>query len=466
MKKIIFILFLSPAIAMAQKEIKPNAGKAESALQKGALDEAKSIIDVTVASQEYMVDKKGAPSKNSTKSWYLRGLIYAAIDTSSNPKFKALDANPFAVAKESFEKCNCKYASYELLPGLSKEEVKREFGEPTKIISPDEWVYNGNTVSFKDNKVAAFKNGDKPMNPSIENYVNRLYNGIQLPMSNVEVAKTLAQKYISRGYEAYKKKDYKGAFVDVDKVMLFMPNDTTQLMNAGVYFAPLAGENDKAIEYIKKYIEEGGKSQDATLQLFSIYDKKGDNASAEKFVKQLTSAHPTDVAYLNLEYNFYLKLKNYPEAMQIMQKRVVIDPTDKEARYLMGMLNYQMKNETETMKWMQESVKIDPDYYEPNSVIAQLLQSAAVRLRNERSAITGSKPADLAKRQELRLQIQAKLKETEAYWKKCVDIKPSEPEALDGLYRVYNDLASYDESYEAKINELKKKMKALGMEVD
>src|SRR6185369_11613107 len=70
----------------------------------GIFDEAKSIIDVTVANQEFMVDKKGQPSKNAAKAWYVKGMIYAAIDTTKIEKFKSLDPNPFAVAKEAFTK--------------------------------------------------------------------------------------------------------------------------------------------------------------------------------------------------------------------------------------------------------------------------------------------------------------------------------------------------------------------------
>lgn len=465
-------MFLCPAVAMAQKEIKPNVNKAESALQKGVLDEAKAIIDATVASQEYMVDKKGGPSKNATKSWYLRGLIYAAIDT-AGAKFKSLDPNPFAVAKESFEKCNCKYASYDLMLGTSQDIVKKYFGDPTKITQSTEyggseqWAYtNQNNIFVKNGKIVGIQPGKTPVDAKTESYVSRVFMGQQLPMNTADVAKNLAQKYLVRGYDAYKAKDYKNAFIDADKVIFFLPNDTTQLMNTGVYFAPLAGENDKAIEYISKYIEGGGKNQDATLQLFSIYDKKGDNESALKFVKQLTAAHPSDVAYLNLEYNFYLKTKNYTEAKAVMQKRSDIDPTDKEARYLMGMISNEMKNQAEAMKWLKEAIKVDPEYYEPNLIIAKLTYGDAQKMRNERNAITGSKPADLAKRQELRQSIQVKLKESEAYWKKCVDVKPNEEEALYGLFSIYSDLAAYDESYETKISDLKKRMKALGLEVD
>src|SRR5580765_5329352 len=104
MKKIAPFLFLLPFAVAAQKEIKPSVSKAETALQKGNLDEAKSIIDATVASQEFMVDKKGQPSKNAAKAWYLKGMIYVGIDTSKSEKFKSLSADPFPVAKEAFQK--------------------------------------------------------------------------------------------------------------------------------------------------------------------------------------------------------------------------------------------------------------------------------------------------------------------------------------------------------------------------
>src|SRR6478736_8040005 len=104
MKKIALFLLLLPFAVAAQKEIKPSVSKAESALQKGNLDEAKSVIDATVSNQEFMVDKKGQPSKNAAKAWYLKGMIYVAIDTTKAEKFKSLDPNPFAVAKEAFTK--------------------------------------------------------------------------------------------------------------------------------------------------------------------------------------------------------------------------------------------------------------------------------------------------------------------------------------------------------------------------
>src|SRR5579871_3208285 len=104
MKKMLLILFALPLCVQAQKEVKPSVSKAESALQKGNFDEAKTIIDATVTNQEYMVDKKGNPSKNAAKAWYLKGMIYASIDTTKVEKFKSLATEPFNTAKEAFAK--------------------------------------------------------------------------------------------------------------------------------------------------------------------------------------------------------------------------------------------------------------------------------------------------------------------------------------------------------------------------
>jgi tetratricopeptide (TPR) repeat protein len=276
----------------------------------------------------------------------------------------------------------------------------------------------------------------------------------------------LAQKYLDRAYDLYKKKDYKKAYTDVEKILFFVPSDTAQLMNAGVFFAPLAGEDDKSIEYIKKYMAAGGKNPDAYIQLYQMYVKKKDTDSALKVAKELTARFPANIDYLNMEYNLYTQTNRLPEAKALMQKRAQADPNDKESRYFLGLISNEMKDRAETMKWMQEAVKIDPGYYEANLTIAKLIYVEAQDMRKERNAITGTKPADLAKRQELFQKIPVKLKESEPYWQKCLDAKPTEEEALYGIYSLYSDISTYDEKYEAKLTELKKKMKALGLEVD
>jgi tetratricopeptide (TPR) repeat protein len=461
MKKIIFISLFCPLMVMAQKEIKPSVSKAESALQKGVLDEAKAIIDATVASQEFMVDKKGSPSKNSTKAWYLRGLIYSAIDTTKTEKFKSLDSDPFSTARQSFEKCNCPYASFNLTIGMTKEDVKKYFGEPGKGANPDQWVYNGNVLSFKDNKLSSYQDNGKPLEPKSETYVNKLLEGLQLPVSNLETAKFLAQKFLERGYNAYKNKEYKKAFIDAEKVLFFLPNDTAQLLNVGVYFAPQAEENEKAINYINKYLLSGGKNPDAFLQMYALYFKMKDYDNALKAIKQLVAANPNNMDYLNSEYNIYVQTNNLPEAKATMLKRANADENDTESRYFLALIAKKMTQPAEQKHWIEEILKIDSEHFEANEEMSVILNQEARILNEQRNSTK-----DIKKRQELFNARFAKFKEILPYAEKCVSVKPTDENSLYNLFSLYENLSTYDESYEKNSAELKKKMKALGMQVD
>lgn len=461
MKKVIFICLLCPMLVLAQKEIKPSVGKAEAALQKGAFDEAKAIIDVTVASQEYMVDKKGNPSKNATKAWYLRGVIYAGIDTTKIEKFKSLEADPFAIAKQSFEKCNCEYASYNLVMGMSKDDVKKYFGEPNKVVSPDQWIYNTNILTFKDGKLNNYQDKGQPIYPKSENFVNKLFLGQQLPVTNLEVAKFMAQVFLTRSFDNYKKKDYKKAFVDIEKALYFVPNDTSQLMNAGVFFGVQAEETDRAIVYINKYLDAGGKSPDALLQLYSIYMQRKNYDEALKAAQKLTAANPTNVDYLNNEYNIYVQTNKLPEAKAVMMKKAQANPKDTESRFFLALISKKMGQAAESRQWIGEMLKIDSDNFDANQEMFALLSQEARTLMEQRNA-----SKDAKKRLELFNERHAKLKETLPYAEKCVSAKPSDENALYGMLSLYENLSTYDESYEKKSTELKKKMKALGIQID
>lgn len=422
-----------PAALFAQKEIKPSVSKAETALQKGNLDEAKSIIDATVTNQQFMVDKKGNPSKNAAKAWYLKGLIYAAIDTTKNQKFKSLlDANSFSAIQEAFTKAN------EL---------------------------------------------DKGKNESL---VNGMFPGTQfpMPMTKDQVAKNLAQAYLIRGFNVYKTKDYKTAFVDIEKVLFFVPDDTTQLLNAGAYFAPAAEETDKAVEYINKYHAAGGKNPDTWLQLFSIYAKRADAIRAtykgkDKSValndegykknieqalaaaKQLTNRFPDNMDYLNLEYNIYTSTERFDEAKALMEKKSKLNPHDAESRYKIGLICAHQKNDECAKHWFEETLKADPKYLDAALDLARYSFADVQKIKNERS-----ETKDQKKRLELFQLINKKLEVAVVRWEQCVEIDPKSQDACDGLKTIYHELSNYDEKYNAKIKDLEAKMKANGLEVD
>ena len=410
MKRILILLVLfALAVLLAQKEIKPSVPKAEKALKDKKLDEAKAIIDVTVADQATMFDKKGEPSKNAAKAWYLKGVIYASIDTSKNEKFKALDADPFLASIDAFKK---------------SDEINK--GKETFFVT----------------------------------------DAIGLPIMDTQVRANLANGYYAKAASAFQEeKDYKKAFKYIDQTIQLFP-DTIFLNPAGVFFAPQAKEFDKSIEWLNMYIEKGGKSPDAYVMLFSAYrDEKKDNDKALKIIKEARTKFPNNADFAKYELNVYVTAKQYDLAKQMIETELKADPNNKESYFMLGELNRELKNEPEAITAFEKAMQIDPTYYDPIASMADISFKDVNTIRTQRNGLNPNK--DIAKRRELYLQIEKELKETVGYWEKLETIKPEEDAVLYGLLSIYGDLSTYDEvTYNPKIDKLKKKMKTLGLEVD
>lgn len=395
-----------PFAALAQKEIKPSIANAEKALRAGKIDEAKAIIDLFTSSQEYMVDKKGQPSKSAAKAWYLKGVIYAGIDTTKVEKFKSLAPNGgFSIAKEAFEKA---------------EEL------------------------------------DKGKNPAFLN------DDVGFPMMNEQVKGYLAQSYLNSAVRAYQEeKNFKKALEYTEHTLYFMPNDTTTLLYAGAYFAPSVEEYDKSITYLNSYIANGGKSKDAYNALIDVfYNKKKEYEKAIEITKKAQIAYPDDTGYKQNEMSIYVGQKKYDIARQMVETWVKEDPTSKDNFFLLGQLNQELGEPDKAKEAYSNALKIDSKYFEAATNLADLYWKDAKAVKDQMNQLGNSK-ADMAKLQELDKAYVKKLEIALPYIESCEKISPDDVGVLYSLLTVYSDL-----DYQDKITKVKKRLKTLGEDVD
>ncbi len=371
MKKIVIAtLLVLPAIAFAQKEVKPNINKALSALKSGKYDEAKSMIDAATTYEKTM---------NDGKTWFYRGLIYGALDTTSAYK-------------------------------------------PTEDLA---------LVA-----AASFKKAEELAGGKASSYFIQDANGGMLLYDQAK--SSISQRYLFNGDKLFAKDQFKEALTLFEKGITFTNGDTVFYQYAG-YAAYNADDRKKASEYLRKYTEKGGRQAQALTMapLLEYEDKNFEQALADARAVLKTNPNQKDMKIVEL--NSLIELKRYDEASKLIEAKLAQNPNDAQENYLLGMLNNELGKEDEAKKNFENAVKADPKHFEANLALARFAYKDAKTIKDQMNALSIS-AADKKKRYELDAIYVEKLKTVLPYWERCEKINPSDQTVLDALYLIYSDL--------------------------
>ncbi len=385
------LLLLATVAAYAQKAAKPNLNKALQAMSEGKLDEAKTIIDAATTYEKTM---------NDGKTWYYRGLIYAALDTTSNETFKALAPDAIDVALESFKKGD------EMSKG--KEHFTQDAAGLPVLKSQQIAYWHGN--------------------------------------------------YVNDGAAAYQEENLEEALKNFEKAQKILPNDTLAYFYAG--FVANGMENyDKAIESFKKYIDLGGKSVDAYLSIINIYSiPKEDKEEALKMLRVAKEKFPNDPQIPKVEIGLLIDLKRIDEAKSGLEEAVKKEPGNKILHFYLGYANANLNKTEEAKKNYEAALKIDPNYFEAQLYLAKLVYADAAAIQKEMSNL-GISAADKKKKVELDKVLVEKLKTAQPYWEQAERLNQKDQEVVDILFSIYQLLGN-----DAGMKRLEKKSKEMGMD--
>jgi tetratricopeptide (TPR) repeat protein len=338
---------------------------------------------------------------NDGKTWYYRGLIYTSIDTTSNEAYKSLAPDAFTTAMESFKKGD------ELNGGGKEHFIQDDMGLP--ILKSQQFDY-------------------------------------------------LESVYLNKGAAQYQEEDLEGALKNFEKAQVVKPADTLAYFYAG--FAAHSMENfDKAITNFQKYIELGGKSSDAYLQLINIYSGPKENKEeALKVVREAKTKFPANQDLPKVEIGLLIDLKRIDEAKTGLEAAIKKEPGNKILHFYLGYANQNLNNLEEAKKNYEASLKIDPQYFEAQLYLAKLVYADAATTKKEMSNL-GITAADKKKRFELDAKLVESLKVALPYWERAEKISPDDQEVLDTLYSIYTDLDLQDQ-----LKRIEKRYKELGMD--
>jgi tetratricopeptide (TPR) repeat protein len=298
-------------LAIAQA---PGAAKLE--LDNGKLDKAKEIIEKSVQDPKHSL---------KSKTWYYRGLIYAAIAGDATGLYAKLDDDPAQKALDSYKK------AMELEPEKKGSYKDAEKGI-TDLYGP---AMNFGIKCYNDKNlegaVKAFMIG-QTANP--KDLVALVYGGeLALELKKYDDFKASMEKLV-----ALPLADFATYNTGKDEKQQFKKQD--YYARLAFYYRDQDNNPDKAIEYCKNGLKEIPGDNLLQSLLMELYAKnnKFDDALAE--AKTVTEKNPTDYkGFLNLGI-IYEKLGKTEEAVKAYEKAVSIDPSSFDALYNLGAVYY------------------------------------------------------------------------------------------------------------------------------
>lgn len=382
-------------VAYGQKKSKPNLNKALKALQEGNLAEAKQIIDDATTYEKTMDDGK---------TWYYRGLIYAALDTTSNEQYKSLEAEPLKVALESFAKAD----------QMGKAGNEYFTNDPNNII----------------------------------------------PVTKSQQIQNLANHYLNKGVAHYQEDDLENALKYFEKTQTVIPEDTTAYFYAG-FIANGLDNHDKALKNFRTYIDKGGQSADAYSLMINTYSGPlEDKQKALEMAREAKEKFPTNPEFPKVEIGLLIDLDKVNEAKGGLEAAVKREPGNKIYHFYLGYVNSRLENWEDAKKNFNEALRIDPSYFDAQYYLAQIYLIDANKVRDQIKNL-GISAADKKKQQELDKVLVEKYKLAMPHWEKAEQLKPNDVDVLDRLRAIYYFLG--EDAKEARVNQ---KLKTLGADGD
>jgi tetratricopeptide (TPR) repeat protein len=378
------MLMLIAVAVSAQKKQKPNINKALKSLQDGQLAEAKAMIDDATTYEKTM---------NDGKTWYYRGLIYAAIDTTSNSAFKSLADDPFKTAMESFAKAD----------QMGKAGSEYFTTDASSVI----------------------------------------------PVTKSQQMLLLANHYLNRGAALYQADSLGEAMENFEKTQVVLPDDTIAYFYAGIV-ANSMEDYDKSIQNLEKYIEKGGTSSDAYSVMINTYSgPKDDKEKALEVARRAKEKFPDNGEFPKVEIGLLIEMEKIEEAKKGLEQAVVREPDNKTYHFYLGYVNSKLEKWDEAKKNFEAALRLDPSYFDAQYYLAQVYLIDAGKIMEQVKNL-GISAADKKKQAELDKILVEKYKIALPHWEKAEKLKPNDLDVLDRLRTIYYYLG--DDANEKRVS--------------
>ncbi len=378
MKKIVLFFVLALAINIAGAQTK-NRSAALSSLKKGALDKAKTLIDQAITHPQTI---------NDAKTWFYRGNIYMQIFASTNPAYKALDADPLLTAFNSYVKAQ------EL---DKKKEIYADVF--TNLYMLSEQMFNAGAEAYK---VQDFKLATKMFSNS-----------------------TLVTKHM-------------GSI------------DTSTYYYAGMT-AELAEDFPRAKKIYADLVGMNYAKADLYTSLSNISLREKDTLKAIEYINKGRGLFPEDFGLLVNETNIFLATRKTDKALKNLEKAVTIDDKNPSIYFAVGTIYDQLKNTNPTKakemfgkaeESYKKAIDIKADYFDAIYNLGALYVNEAAAILDKANLLPLS---EVKKYDEMKTEADVLLSKSLPYLEKAHELEPNNIGTMNSLKEIYTRLNKLDQ---------------------
>ncbi len=366
--------------------------------QMGKVTSATSFMDqgaLDKAKEALDIALTNEKSMNNPKTWAAKGKLCQEVFKSENPKFKSLYANPLDEAYAAYQK------ALELDP---KGSMKKQLS----------------------------------LNST---YLN------------------LGNDFIQEGVKKFEAQDFEGALKSFESNIKVASSDVyVGVIDSGIYFnAGLAAYNGKlyarAIPYFKKCTEMKYEKTMPYFLEYQSYIALKDTVNGEAVLKDAFKVYPDNQDVILQLVDHYMKCNRLPEAFSYINMAKSKDPNNFSLHWAEGVLYMKQEKYDDAIACLTKSVELKPDLFDTQFNLGVCYYNKAVEMVTKANEIM-----DATKYNAAVVEANAVFVNAIPFFEKANSLKPDDVDALKNLKELYFRLRVTKPEYQAKYDEIVKKL--------
>lgn len=323
------------------------------------------------------------------------------------------------------------------------------------------WYYRGliyqDITESPDANVQAFDN--QSLDKAVESYVKSME--LDAKKQYIDDIKKripyLQNRYVNKGIDAYKSKDYVVATENFEKSFnisekIFNKIDTSLLYNVAIS-AQLGGMKDKQKASLGRLIELKYPEPEIYRSMAGLYLAEKDTTKGLEYINMGRTAYPANNSLMIDELNIYINRGQTKQMIEKMVAATEADPKNKTLKFALGATYDNMGKKTEAEAAYKSAIALDSNYFDAYYNLGAMYYNQGVEIYNK------TKDLPMSKEKEYNA---GKKKYTEAfnkslpYLEKALILQPSDVNTMLSLKEVYAKLDML-----AKSSEMRKRIEAV-----